>query len=275
MTTKFQDPFRHRADGFSLLEVILAVGLLGFGVAIVLRLLTGSMDTLKVARAAKHSLDLVPILNAKLSHPGIDDPPEVARTDVIPFQRRFFDAICREILDNGAVQLLVYQFQQNDQIQGGLENALGTNFVHLQQSGGGDLERFFSGTLDQIAVDKPLEVYRLVLSASSANSLDKLESRNPSADEANRGEVQVPEFFRYDILTGQLGNSAGNESLFVCRLRKSLDPGDLVFLAIQVHIFRQRGTAGKSEGNPSPAYWNQGFQVEDLVFSYNTSLLAY
>ena len=258
-----------------MIEVILAAGLLGFGVAIVLRLLSGSMDTLKVARAAKHSLDLVPILNAKLSHPGIDDPPEVARDHDMPFQRRFFNNVCREILDHGAVQLLVYQFQRDDNVQGGLENALSTNFVHLQQSGGGDLEQFFSGTLDQIVQDKPLEVYRLVLSASSANSLDKLETRSPSAEELNRGESQVPEFFRYDILTGQLGNSAGNESLFVCRLKDSLDPGELVFLAVQVHIFRQRGTAGKFKGNPSPAYWNQGFQVEDLVFSYNTSLLAY
>ena len=56
------------------MEVILAVGLLGFGIAVVMRLLSGSLDTLQSVRGANQALTLVPIINLKLENPSVNIP---------------------------------------------------------------------------------------------------------------------------------------------------------------------------------------------------------
>ena len=86
--------------GFSLLEVILAVGLLGFGIAIVMRLLTNSLETLQAVRGANQALDLVPVINLKLEDPSVDIPIDDDKGGLtavgdsnVAFQRRFFNKI--------------------------------------------------------------------------------------------------------------------------------------------------------------------------------------
>ena len=83
----------------------------------------------------------------------------------------------------------------------------------------------------------------------------------------------MPVFEEYDIGSGKLGS--GEKSIFVCQLRKNLDPDKHLFLALQVHIFRQSDNPSRSNSNPSMQLWDQTFHVENRMFSYNTSLLAY
>ena len=264
------------------MEVILAVGLLGFGIAIVMRLLSGSLETLQSVRGANQALDLVPIINLKLENPSVNIPivddqggqtlVGDARQD---FQRRFFNKIFKSIQDNGAIQLLVYQYpkeiQKRDDSEHGYRQAY--RLIPLKPADA-ELKKYFPDTFSTILDDNPTEIYRIVLSASSANAPEKLMTeQSDRQEEKDRGEVNVPVFEEYDIGSGKLGS--GEKSIFVCQLRKNLDPDKHLFLALQVHIFRQSDNPSRSNSNPSMQLWDQTFHVENRMFSYNTSLLAY
>ncbi len=264
------------------MEVILAVGLLGFGIAIVMRLLVSSLDTLQAVRGTNQALDLVPIINLKLENPSVNIPVVDdkggqslvgdARQD---FQRRFFNKVFKSIQDNGAVQLLAYMYpreiQKRDDSAHGYRQAV--RFIPLKPADA-ELRKFFPDTFDTIMDDNPSEIYRIVLSASSANSPEKLMTQPATRqEEKDRGEDNVPVFEEYDIEAGKLG--AGEKSIFVCKLRPNLDPDSHLFMALQVHIFRQSDNPSRSNSNPTNQLWDRTFHVENRMFSYNTSMLAY
>ena len=270
------------STGFSLMEVILAVGLLGFGIAVVMRLLSGSLDTLQSVRGANQALDLVPIINLKLENPSVNIPivdedggqtmVGDARED---FQRRFFNKVFESIKDNGALQLLAYQYptdlKKTDDSEHGY--SLAVRFIPLKPVDPA-LRIFFPDNFDSIFEDNPAEIYRVVLSASSANSPEKLKTKVASRDEErDRGEVKVPDFVEYDIEGGRYGD--GDKSIFVCQLNETLKADEHLFLALQVHIFLQSDNPARTNNNPSPQLWDRTFHVENRMFSYNTSMLAY
>ena len=261
----------------------MAVGLLGFGIAIVMRLLTNSLETLQAVRGANQALDLVPVINLKLEDPSVDIPIDDDKGGLtavgdsnVAFQRRFFNKIFNIIKDDGAVQLLAYQYPREKKKSDDNEHgySLGLRFIPLKPTDS-ELQKFFPGQMDTIMQDNPAEIYRVILSASSANAPEKLKTKPASRpDETERGEVLVPIFEKYDIENGQISGS-GDKSIFVCQLRETLDPDEHLFLAIQVHIFRQSDNPSRSTSNPSLQLWDRTFHVEDRVFSYNTSMLAY
>ena len=268
--------------GFSLMEVILAVGLLGFGIAVVMRLLSSSLDTLQSVRGANQALDLVPVINLKLENPSVNIPivdedggQKMVGNARMDFQRRFFNKVFESIKDNGAIQLLAYQYprdlKKTDDIEHGYR--LAVRFIPLKPIDP-DLRTFFPDSFDSIFEDNPSEIYRVILSASSANSPEKLKVKGASRDEErDRGEVKVPDFVEYDIEGGQYG--AGDKSIFVCQLDETLKPDEHLFLALQVHIFLQSDNPARTNNNPSPQLWDRTFHVENRMFSYNTSMLAY
>jgi prepilin-type N-terminal cleavage/methylation domain-containing protein len=273
-------------SGFSLLEVIIAIGLLGFGVAIVMRLLSGSLETLMVVRGANQSLDLVPVINLKLENPSVDIPivddkgneTTIGDADVA-FQRRFFNKIFEVIQDKGAVQLLAYQYPREKLMGKSPDDSehgynLGVRFIPLKPPGK-ELQKYFPGKTSTIKEDYPAEIFRVIISASSANDQEKLQTRTANTEEKERGEDKVPVFAKYDIKSGSTSGSAGGKSIYVCQLNKSLDPDEHLFLAVQIHIFRQSDNPSRSNRNPTMELWDKTLHIKDRLFTYNTSILAY
>jgi prepilin-type N-terminal cleavage/methylation domain-containing protein len=273
-------------SGFSLLEVIIAIGLLGFGVAIVMRLLSGSLETLMVVRGANQALDLVPVINLKLENPSVDIPivtDQGNQTTIgdenVAFQRRFFNKIFKSIQDKGAVQLLAYQYPREKLMGKSPDDSehgynLGVRFIPLKPLDN-ELQKYFPSKISTIKEDYPAEIFRVIISASSANDQEKLQTRAANALEQDRGEDKMPVFAKYDIKSGNISGSASGKSIFVCQLNKSLDPDDHLFLAVQIHIFRQSDNPSRSNSNPSMELWDRTLHIEDRLFTYNTSMLAY
>jgi prepilin-type N-terminal cleavage/methylation domain-containing protein len=293
MIFRFPKPSNHiprrnsiSRSGFSLLEVIIAIGLLGFGVAIVMRLLSGSLETLMVVRGANQALDLVPVINLKLENPSVDIPivddqgNQTAIGDAnVAFQRRFFNKIFKSIQDKGAVQLLAYQYPREKLLGKSPDDSehgysLGVRFIPLKPLDN-ELQKFFPSKISTIKEDYPSEIFRVIISASSANDQEKLQTRSANILEQGRGEDKVPVFAKYDIQSGNISGSASGKSIFVCQLNKSLDPDDQLFLAVQIHIFRQSDNPSRSNSNPSMDLWDRTLHIEDRLFTYNTSMLAY
>jgi prepilin-type N-terminal cleavage/methylation domain-containing protein len=273
-------------SGFSLLEVIIAIGVLGFGVAIVMRLLSGSLETLMVVRGANQALDLVPVINLKLENPSVDIPilddngnqTTIGDADVA-FQRRFFNKVFEIIQDKGAVQLLVYQYPREKLIGKSPDDSehgynLGVRFIPLKPLDN-ELQKYFPSKISKIKEDYPAEIYRVIISASSANDQEKLQTRTANDQEQERGEDKVPVFAKYDIKSGIISGSASGKSIYVCQLNKSLKPDDHLFLAVQIHIFRQSDNPSRSNSKASMDLWDRTLHIEDRLFTYNTSMLAY
>ena len=113
------------------------------------------------------------------------------------------------------------------------------------------LRIFFPDNFDSIFEDNPTEIYRVVLSASSANSPEKLKTKDASRDEErDRGEDGGSDFVEYDIEGGRYGD--GDKSIFVCQLNETLKADEHLFLALQVHIFLQSDNPARTNNNPSP-----------------------
>ncbi len=212
---------RDRQSGFSMIEVVLAIGLLAFGVAIALRLLSGSLESLQTARASLSALDLVTIVEAKLNHPGIDDPPVLKNQDQISLKRRFFNEIFDEIQDNGAIQLLAYPYEPDAPIPSD-NNALGVRMLLVPGYSGSTLENYFSSNLTMILSDEPDTMYRLILSASPANEETLIYSQATENKKAFAPE-QIADFVDYDCLTGRLNGGTESQVLEIAQIDSSAD----------------------------------------------------
>lgn len=266
---------RSAIAGFSMIEVILAIGLLAFGVGIALRLLSGSLESLKAARAANTALDLVPVIEAKLSQPGIDHPPALNVQSQDSLKRRFFNQVFTSIKKNEAIQLLVYPYDsgsgnQNDR------NALGARFSPIPGLGGDSLQSFCSSNLATLVSDAPDQLFRIVLSASPANEerlIFTKKATNPAAFEPER----IPSFVEYDVKSGGLPSESSSQTLDICQIQttNSGETGDSYSsIVIRVHIFRQ-GFPFSPGANADTDELNKNLQINNLAFTFDTILLAY
>lgn len=263
---------RDRQSGFSMIEVVLAIGLLAFGVAIALRLLSGSLESLQTARASLSALDLVTIVEAKLNHPGIDDPPVLKNQDQISLKRRFFNEIFDEIQDNGAIQLLAYPYEPDAPIPSD-NNALGVRMLLVPGYSGSTLENYFSSNLTMILSDEPDTMYRLILSASPANEETLIYSQATENKKAFAPE-QIADFVDYDCLTGRLNGGTESQVLEIAQIDSSADSDFVYSLAIRVHLFRE-SFHFKPGATLDKDQLNRDFHVQDLAFTFDTMLLAY
>ena len=150
---------------------------------------------------------------------------------------------------------------------------MGMRLIPLKPASDAKLKEFFPDNTDMIYDDQPSEIYRIVLSASSANAPDKLITKAATADERKRGEEKAPVFEKYDIKGDRFGE--GEDSIYVCKLKGDMKSEEQLFLAIQVHIFRQSDNPARSGVTPTFQHWDRTFHVENRMFSYNTSMLAY
>ena len=256
--------------GFSMIEVILAIGLLAFGVGIALRLLTGSLETLKAARSANTALDMAPIVEAKLSQPGIDGPPSLNVKSQISLKRRFFNDLFLAIKDNNAAQLLLYSYK-SDPDDGNDLNALGARFVPLV--GASNLGSHCSSTLDKMVEDAPGQLFRLVLSASPANEEDLIYTKKATNQLAFQPD-RIPSFVKYDVKSGALPNGSSSQTLDICQI-KPIEKADAhSSLVVRAHIFRQ-GFPFSPGAKATIEELNRNLQFNNLAFTFDVMVLAY
>jgi hypothetical protein len=277
MRVRFQSPKPRPSDdrseqsGFSMIEVVLAIGLLAFGVAIALRLLTGSLESLQSARASLSALDLVTIIEAKLNNPGIDDPPEQKNEDQISLKRRFFNEVFDAIQDNGAIQLIAYPYEPADPPTD--DNSLGVRLMPIPEYSGGTLDRFFSSNLSKVLSDAPETMYRLILSASPANEEKLIYTQSESTVKPFAPE-KIADFVDYDCISGQLRKGSNSQVLQIAQIKSDVDSDFTYNLAIRVHIFRESFNF-KPGAVMDAQQLNRDFHVKDLAFTFDTMLLAY
>lgn len=278
------DPQRHRGKrrnrGFSLIEVILAIGLLAFGIGIAMRMLTGALESLRTAKSANAAMEVVPIVEAKLEQPGIDGPQALNVQSKTPLKRRFFDELFREIKGSGAVQLLVYNHDQESSPGSNRINALGAKFLEFPGVGGGTLDKYLSSDTSQLTKDSPEELYRIILSASPVNDqklIVETTVKTPSVQDFSRGFE--PEFYAYDIVDHNVSgpsssSSPGGQTIDIAKIKSAAKPEEVTSLAVRIHLFPQ--SLSFAQGNfPTREKLNQSIRAKDLAFTFDTLLLAY
>jgi len=258
--------------GFSMIEVILAIGLLAFGVGIALRLLTGSLESLKAARSANTALDLVPVVEAKLSQPGIDHPPALNVQSKISLKRRFFNQVFSSIKKNDAIQILVYPYESDAQNQND-RNALGARFAPIPGLGADSLQSYCSSNLATLGTDAPDQLFRVVLSASPANDETLIymkKAASPAAFEPER----IPSFVEYDVKSGGLPSGSSSQTVDICQIKPNEKEEHHSSIVIRAHIFRQSFPFSPG-AKPDTEELNKNLQINNLAFTFDTILLAY
>jgi hypothetical protein len=267
------------AQGFSLLEVVLAIGLLAFGVAIALRMLNGSLESVKTARSVNDAMVIVPLVEAKLTQPGIDSPMVLkGGTDPIPLKRRFFDEVFNGIKNTGAIQLLAYPYSPDPLVGSSTEsaNALGGRFMQVDSLGGGNsFQNFLSSDQGKLITDAPDKLFRIILSASPVNDKELVQEESSAPITQGFSKGWEAKFFAYDITSGQERDSgSGVQPIKIAKMKGNLDPKLFSSLAVRVHILPQP-FAFVPGASPTLQSLNKTIRSKDLAFTFDTMLLAY